>query len=378
MPVLHLNLDALKSNISRLPHLEKAWGFSLLPVLKMVAGHPVVARVLHDAGYQRYGVAEVDEALLWGSSPPQASLPPGARPVLISLPPPQRADDVLVRFSRSPVSSLEHLLALEAASQRLGTASPAHEYIVMLDAGEWREGIPLQDAPAFFQGIKHRFPHLKLAGVGLTMGCLHGVCPDTKAMRALADAVSSAEQTSGLRVSCISLGGSIFWDWLARNHDASFLPAHCQIELRAADPFLLGYDSYHDKPAAGGDFNRDLFRLDATVVEVLDKDIQPACHCVYNGKGKRSVPRQIGCRRRALLDCGSLHTSLEHCHLLLPGAILMDYCGTYCVLDITDCPRNLRPGDTVSFAPGYWAVAQSFRTPLVAKHFRSSENICHA
>lgn len=378
MPSLYLNLDALKANISRIPPLEKAWGFSFMPVLKMVAGHPAVAGTLIEAGYRRYGVTEVDEPLLWSAEKPDAVCPADERPVLVSLPPPQRADDVVSRFSRSPVSSPEHLAALEAAVRRMGSDAPSHEYVVMLDVGEWREGIPPEHAADFFRNARYAFPRLKPAGIGVTMGCLYGTCPDDIAMRALSDAAAGAEQGGGLRISLVSLGGSIFWDWMARNHTRSFFPPHCRVELRTADPMLLGYDSYHDRPAAGGDFSRDLFRLDAVVVEVLDKDVQRARSGVLNGKGEHSVPRRLGRRRRALVDCGSLHTAMNHCRLLLPGATVEDFCGSYSVLDVTDCPRRLRPGDTVSFAPGYWAVAHSFRTPLVRKRFLSSDDIPYA
>lgn len=365
MPSLYLNMDALMHNLRQIPHLEKQWGFGLLPVLKMAAGYPPIVDALRQMDYRRYGVTEVDEIFLWSSEPPCRT---DERPVLISLPPPQRADDVVRLFSRSPVSSLDNLSALEAAARRMGSDTPLHEYLIMLDIGEWREGIPLQDAVTFFQAAAGRFPHLRAVGIGVTLGCLHGVCPNHDSMRALADAVLAAEEVYGHPLTVVSLGGSVFWDWLAENHANLPFPSHCTVELRAADPILLGYDSYHDKAAAGGTFHRDLFRLEATVVEVQEKNIRPARLSVLNGMGQQSTPRYSGRRRRALLDCGCLHTDLEHCRLLLPEACVADYSATYCVIDVTDCPVLLRPGDTVSFVPGYWAVARSIRTPLVQKY----------
>lgn len=72
-------------------------------------------------------------------------------------------------------------------------------------------------------------------------------------------------------------------------------------------------------------------------------------------------------RRRVLLDCGILHTDVRQLKLDIPGAEIVDFSGNYTILDVTDCAEDFWPGKTVSFVPGYWAVAQSFRNPLVPK-----------
>ena len=159
-----------------------------------------------------------------------------------------------------------------------------------------------------------------------------------------------------------------FWDWWAEHHGEFACPPGCRVELRIADPILLGYDSYHQKASAGGAFRRDLFRLDATVLEVTERNLRPPRVLALNGQGEIAPLTRTGPRKRALLDCGILHTSVRGLKLDIPGAEIVDFSGNYTILDITDCPGTFRPGDTVSFVPDYWAIAQSFRNPMVPKH----------
>lgn len=206
MPSLTLNMNALRWNLSQMPRLEQAWNFSFMPVLKMVACHPAVVDAVKQAGYRHYGAAEVDEPLFWKNAPvPDTSALDGS-PVLISLPPLYRADDVVRLFSRSPADSVEALEALDAAVERRGSDVPPHDCIVMIDLGDMREGIPIEHSDEFFHSVANRFKHLNLMGIGVTMGCLHGACPDAIAINELARARHARRPFSDGR-SALSVSG---------------------------------------------------------------------------------------------------------------------------------------------------------------------------
>lgn len=72
-------------------------------------------------------------------------------------------------------------------------------------------------------------------------------------MNELARAAARAQAILGRTLSLVSLGGSIFWDWWAEHHGEFACPPGCRVELRIADPILLGYDSYHEKGVRRGD-----------------------------------------------------------------------------------------------------------------------------
>ncbi len=104
------------------------------------------------------------------------------------------------------------------------------------------------------------------------------------------------------------------------------------------------------------------------MLEVTERNLRPPRVLALNGQGEIAPLTRTGPRKRALLDCGILHTSVRGLKLDIPGAEIVDFSGNYTILDITDCPGTFRPGDTVSFVPDYWAIAQSFRNPMVPKH----------
>ena len=366
MPELVINLDALQHNLCLIKRLEQRWRFTLLPVLKMVSTHPAVVAFLQEQGCTQYGVADVWDHLVHGPVPP-----PREERALINLSPPEQADDVVRLFARSAFSSETGFQALDDAARRQGVC---HDAVLMVDLGDLREGVPLQDALPLLRAVaaasrRAQNGHgARLAGLGVNLGCLYGTCPDDENMAQLAGLAASAGQALGHPLRRVSLGGSIFWNWFATQEERQpCLPEGCLLELRMGDPLLQGYDMYRDEALLGGSFRTDLFRISATILEVAERDIQPPRHQAHNGQGQAPLCTLTGPRKRALTDCGLLHTDVSALRLDLPGAQIVDYSGNYAILDVTDCPWALSPGDRVDFIPGYWAVARAARTPQVVK-----------
>lgn len=372
MPCLITNLDALEHNLALTHDLFRQWGVRYLPVLKMVAAHPVICQVLQAYGHKAVGMADIDEVSFFPAPDQAASVPTDT--ILINIPPLDRATDVVKRFRRSAVSSLAGLHALDKAACALGVR---HDALLMLDIGDMREGVVASEAVTFAKSIrKQNFQHVRLVGVGATLGCLHGVCPDAENMSLLLQTALDVEVALGHSLEVISLGGSIFFEWFVQN--GAVWPPECLeakrspgwvIEFRAGDPVLLGYDMYHDRPFPISGFRRDIFALSATVVEVGEKEETPCRHVCFTGQGQAPKSGYKGHRKRALLDCGRLHTDITELELQLPGAVVVDFSGNYTILDVTDCPQTLALGDTVMFYPRYWAVAKAFRMVTVRKQF---------
>lgn len=366
MPELTINLDALAHNLRLIRQLERRWHFTLLPVLKMVSTLPAVVAFLKEQGCTQYGVADVWDHLVHGPVPP-----PGHERALINLSPPEQAPDVVRLFARSAFSSEQSFQALDDAARRQGIC---HDAVLMVDLGDMREGVPLEDALPLLHAVASASRRAldgcgaRLAGLGVNLGCLYGACPDAENMAQLAWLADRAGRALGHPLRRVSLGGTIFWNWFVR-HEGRLprLPEGCLLELRMGDPLLLGYDMYRNEPLLGGPFRTDLFRICATVLEVAERDIKMPRHHVHNGQGLAPHCTPAGRRTRALTDCGLLHTDVSDLRLDLPGARIVDYSGNYAILDVTDCPQALSPGDRISFIPGYWAVARAARTPQVVK-----------
>ena len=366
MPVIYLDMQAMSHNFDIVRQRAAMWGFRWLPVLKMVAGYGPVEDFLYAHGFPVTGTADVDEHLCSGRAPDPA------RHVYINIVPPSRAADVVRRFHRSCVSSEAGVRALDRAAAE---ADVDHGCLLMLDLGDGREGLcPGEALTAFTEALRKTPPlRVRLTGVGVTLGCLNGRCPDVLIMRRL---LASMEAVRPLMASSpvVSLGGSIFWNWFVQHHDAvrdALNHAGWTLELRMGDPLLTGFDMYRNEDFLGGPFRRDVFELRAQVLEVQTKYAQYEGTRVANGHGARPDGRGRASWMQALLDCGMLHTDMTDVTPDLPGAEYLDYSGNYAVLDVTDCGRRPEAGDIVRLRPGYWAVAKAFRTPQVEKRMKT-------
>ena len=274
MPELEINMDALAHNLRLVQRQEQAWGFRFLPVLKMVASHPDIVDFLRTQGYACYGIADMTEHLLYGPEPPDRT-----GRILINLAPPDRADDVVRLFERSSFSCEATFRALDAAARAAGLR---HEALLMVDIGDMREGIPLDEAPALLRAVAtasqraSHGPGAHVAGIGVNLGCLYGTCPDDENMARLEALAARAGDLLGHALHRVSLGGSIFWNWFARRHGhGPHWPPGCIMEFRMGDPLLLGRDMYREEALLAGDFRQDIFRLSATVLEVTTPPQRP-------------------------------------------------------------------------------------------------------
>ncbi len=363
MPKICLNRSALEHNLRIITRLASRWNFQWLPVLKMVASYPPIKNFLRANGYPVTGTADIDEYLCSGAVPT-----PDAH-VYINIAPLQRAEDVVRRFQRSAVSSREGLRAMEQAAAQTGLR---HEILLMIDLGDGREGIPVgPELDSLLKSIERHPPaHARIAGIGATLGCMSGLCPDDGIMRRLIGIMKDIRNVIPSPAT-VSLGGSIFWNWFALHHDSFHeeiqkIPGW-KIELRMGDPLLVGFDMYRNTAFLGGNFRRDVFELQAQVLEVQKKHPHKDGTYVTNGHGGHLDETCIRPRIQALLDCGILHTDVTDIKPDWPEAELINYSGNYTVFDVTKCPQRPVQGDVVRFYPGYWAVARAFRTPQTEK-----------
>ena len=98
----------------------------------------------------------------------------------------------------------------------------------------------------------------------------------------------------------------------------------------------------------------DTFILTAEVIEVRDKPTYPQGKFCIDAFGHTQVYEDRGVRRRALLALGRADVGeLETLTPLENGITVVGGSSDHCILDVADCGRPLRVGDTVSFSLRY-------------------------
>lgn len=360
MPRIILNLDALRHNARQARRLTERWGLAALPVLKAVMSHPAAMAALTEAGgFERFGYAEAAEL--------DTNRPAFTGRTLIQLTALSRVRQTAELFQRSFQAVPEVLAALNQAAGGLGRT---HEVLLMVDLGDGREGVNPEDLSELLT-YAQSLPHLRVVGFGATSTCLghrlpdEGLADDLKTLRAVC-------ADRGLATPTVSLGGTVWAAWVERAGPGAIT------ELRLGDPFILGKDIYRQTDLPGGPFRRDVCRLEAEVLEIRTRRLDPSQDGPdRHADGLPQPPATSGRRRRALLDLGRFHSAadllqdgghgdfvLSGLNCCLPGAFIAGISAGYLALDVTDCPTtDLRVGQNVCFQPSYWTLAAAFRYP---------------
>lgn len=356
MPTAILNLDALRHNADQTLRCARRWGVDVLPVLKGIADHPDALHELSLAGFSRFGYTECMEAMRQTAGP-VGTYTRDSR-TLIQICPLSQAGEVSRLFARSVHSGPESLLALSGIAGTATSRNAPHSVLLAVDLGERREGVALADLPELLDYARS-LPRLSVDGFAFTLGCSGKTFPSAKII-GKAQAVRDLFRSRGREKIVVSAGGSVFCAWLETHGPGPIT------EVRLGANFILGMDTYHDRPLPGGSFRSDVCLLQSEVLEVTERIFRkdpPGIPPFLDGYPV--IPTRVsGKRVCALLDVGRAHLKLEGIACPLPGATISGISSNYLVLDVTDCLERPRVGQRLLFRLCYWSISKSFHSFL--------------
>ncbi len=341
-PCLEVHLDRLYHNAYQVISRCHERGIAVCGIVKGVEGMPPVAQVMRKAGASQIGTSRLEQVARCRAAGVEGPF------LLIRIPGLSELADTVVLCDMSLQSETATLDALEQECLRQGRT---HSVIVMADLGDLREGFWKPDElVAACVHVERDLPHVHLAGIGVNLSCYGSIRPTPEKMTQLTDLAGRVEDAIGRKLEIVSGGATssytlVHWDTMPRgiNH------------LRIGENILLGYDLQRLWHITDMDYLRsDTFTLTAEVIEVREKPTYPQGEFCIDAFGHTPEYADHGVRRRALLalgraDVGELET-LEPCE---SGIIVVGGSSDHCILDVTDCPRPLAVGDTVSFSLRY-------------------------
>ena len=341
-PCLNVHLDRLRHNAQQVIDRCRAQDIQVCGVIKGCEGMPPVARVMRGCGVAQIGTSRLEQVARCRADGVEGPF------LLIRIPGLTELADTVALCDMSLQSERATLDALEKECQR---QDRTHSVIVMADLGDLREGFWDKDEMVeTCLHVERELPHVHLEGVGVNLGCYGAIQPTPEKMTQLLALADRVEQAIGRRLEVVSGGATssytlVHWNTMPQgiNH------------LRIGENILLGYDLQKLWGIQDMDYLRtDTFTLTAEVIEVRDKPSYPQGQFCIDAFGHKPVYEDHGTRRRALLalgraDVGELETLMP----LLPGITVVGGSSDHCILDVTDCPRKLAVGDTLSFAIQY-------------------------
>jgi len=158
------------------------------------------------------------------------------------------------------VSLNTEAVVLAALDQAASRQKRMHAVVLMVELGDLREGIALDDVPEAVRAVLGH-SSLRLVGLGANLACQNGVVPDDQNMGILTALADDIEALHGISLDVVSGGNSANLDWALHTHDVGRID-----ELRLGEAILLGVDPLYRTAIPG--LHTDAFTLTAEVIEV--------------------------------------------------------------------------------------------------------------
>jgi predicted amino acid racemase len=349
-PRLEIYPDRIAENARSVIGLCHRHGARVACVTKVTCAHPAVVRALEAGGADLVADSRITNMMSMADTGLALPL------MLLRIPAPSRAADVVRCADVTLNSSLETIGLLSAAAQFL---HKPHQVIVMVDVGDLREGVWPDLVLEVVKGAA-RMPGIEVAGLGCNLACYGGVIPSVANMNALVRIRDACRRATGLDLATLSGGNSSSLPLLASGN----MPKEIN-QFRIGEGILLGRNVL-DRSAWAGT-RQDTFRLVAEVVEVGRKPSIPIGERGQDAFGETNVFQDRGVRLRAICNMGRQDVTVTGIEPEDPGIIVLGGSSDHLVLDVEDAGSPVRLGQELAFRPNYSALLAASTSPYVQK-----------
>lgn len=350
-PTLEIYPQRITENAKTVIDLCRQHGVDVACVTKVVRAHHAVARALLEAGARSLADSRLENLQLHRCNGFTGPL------LLLRLPTPSRAAEVVRAADLSLVSELATMRALGAAT--LAAHLPQHRGILMVDLGDLREGLWTdQVIDAVREASK--IEGFELAGLGCNLTCFGGVIPTRENMEQLVELHSACRNATGLELPLLSGGNSGGLPLLASGD----LPKEIN-HFRVGEAIMLGRNVIDRSPWPGT--RQDTFVVNAEIIELQTKPSVPIGKRGQDAFGGFEEFVDRGRRRRAILDLGRQDAILEGLSPCDEGVEVLGGSSDHLIVDVEDAPSPLDVGATLRFFPDYGSLLALSTSPYVQK-----------
>lgn len=349
-PRLEIYPDRIAANARAVIGLCHEHGAQVAAVTKVTCAHPAVVHALEQGGADMIADSRIANLQAMANTGLDRPL------MLLRIPAPSRAADVVRCADLTLNSSLDTIRLLSEAAQLVGRR---HQVIVMVDVGDLREGVWADRALEVVKGAAG-LPGIEVVGMGCNLACYGGVIPSTKNMRALIEVRNACRATTGLELGLLSGGNSANLPLLM----SGAMPKEIN-HFRIGEAIVLGRNVIDRSPWPGT--RQDTFILAAEVVEVERKPSVPIGDRGQDAFGGTPEFVDRGLRRRAICNLGRQDVVVDGIEPLDSGIIVLGGSSDHLILDVEEAAKEVKVGDEVLFYPGYGALLALSTSPYVQK-----------
>ena len=343
-PRITCDLEKIQRNTDEVLRRAKAAGITdVAAVVKCVNGMPEVAQIFQNAGCHWIATSRMDQFIKMREAGITAPF------MLIRVPMLSEVPDVIEYCDTSLISDMTLLKALNHEAQ---AKNSLHNVILMAEVGDLREGFWDRDELVEAARFTEEAPGLHLLGVGMNIGCYGSVAATRDKMQELVDAAELVETAIGRKLEILSGADTTAFP---RVLDGT-MPERIN-SMRLGELLIIGRDleDLYDFPTPF--LVRDAWHLQAEVIEVHRKPTHPIGELCTDAFGHKQIYTDRGVRNRALLAIGRLDYAFpEELIPVEPGIEVVGASSDHTIIDIEDCPREIKTGDIVEFEIRYTAL----------------------
>ncbi len=342
-PRVTCDLEKIRKNTARVMDRAKEAGIEVAAVVKCINGMPEVARIFQEAGCRWIATSRMDQFRKMREHGITAPF------MLIRVPMLSEVPEVVANCDVSLESDMTILRALNAEATAKNTL---HKVILMAEVGDLREGFWDRDELAEAARFVEESAGLHLLGLGMNIGCYGSVAATKDKMQELAEAAELVEAAIGRRLEILSGADTTAFP---RVLDGT-MPKRIN-NMRLGEILVISRDLEDLYGCPTPFLVRDAWHLQAEVIEVHRKPTHPIGELCTDAFGHKQVYTDRGVRNRALLAIGRLDYAFpEELMPTEPGIEVVGASSDHTIIDIEDCPREIKAGDIVEFEIRYTAL----------------------
>ena len=332
--------ERIQCNTKSIISLCAMHGIEVVGVTKSVCGNPEVAHAMLSGGVSMLGESRLSHVIRLREAGIKADI------MMLRLPALSEVDEI-VRLTQVSLNSQQE--TVRALSRSAQTQANIHRVILMIEAGDRREGVLPENAMLVARDILG-LPNIELIGVGANVSCIGGVQPSRENTQIIVDVAEDIERKLGIPMQVISGGhtSSLF----LLNHGE--MPPRVN-QLRIGEGILLGVDpaNEHLLPTS----YQDVFKIIAEIIEIETKPSLPEGNLTVDSFGRVPELKDNGIRKRAILAMGEQDLSISGLTPRILGVKVIGASSDHLVVDITDAVHPLRLGDELEFLPNYASLS---------------------
>ncbi|MEW9095752.1 MAG: ornithine racemase Orr [Clostridiaceae bacterium] len=349
-PCVEVDLSKITHNGKQILSMCKNKGIDVVGVTKVFCAEIPIVNALLQAGFTYVGDSRVQNL----KKMEQIS----CKKMLLRISMESEAEQVI---KYSDVSLNSELRIIKILSQKAKELNRTHNIILMVDIGDLREGVLIEDVLDIVKEIMN-LQHIKLVGLGTNVTCYGGVIPDRDNLMKLVNLRSEIKNLYKLDLPIIS-GGNSSSLYLVMNGS---IPEEIS-QLRVGEGIILGRET-----SFGGSIPNcydDAFILKGEIVEIKDKPTVPTGKIGMDAFGNKPHFQDKGIRKRAIVAVGRQDIKVDGLFPLDKNISIFGASSDHLLLDVTDSVTPWKVGDIVEFKMDYGCVLASMTSNYVKKYY---------